>query len=522
MKKTKYEILSGSTSGITYQLPVFLEGTVDEMGIMVGFDGEIEQIEQFCNFTYMISGNTLTIFNTLNTNKLKTLIDSVFTISWGDSSPNTDLLMPTVYDQDLPYASHTYISGDTYDVEITVNSPWKVQKIKRTIIVNGLLLDIDGNAYTTVIIGNQEWLGQNLKTKHYSNGLPIQYLPDIIPWSGDTIGAYCYPSGNTLNFNEYGLLYNGYAVENSNGILYFTRNGEQELGWRVPTTDPWGPGTPGIIEDFDVLTNFIGVGNHGGKLKEAGLTHWRTPNTGAVNTYGFTVLPNGDRNDNGQYQSFGFRGDLWTSTPGPVVDFLMFRRPFYNSTNFGEDYARKKYGKGIRCVRDYPYPIVMDLGTLTFTIPYYDPATTQTQDYLPDYNTLTGCSNNTTISFLALGKSRIDEFKNYGSSNVYSGLTITAEYTGYTIDGLFYMDYPDGYTHITGMTSGYTCEELYQGMITRDEHLIGFLDTPQIFSDIFVERGKQGVMERNLRLGEIDSVGELGIYGSGFFKVKKQ
>lgn len=52
MKQFKYEILTGVTSGITYQLPIFLEASVDEMGIMVGFDGEIEQIEQFCNFTY--------------------------------------------------------------------------------------------------------------------------------------------------------------------------------------------------------------------------------------------------------------------------------------------------------------------------------------------------------------------------------------------------------------------------------------------------------------------------------------
>jgi len=29
-------------------------------------------------------------------------------------------------------------------------------------------------------------------------------------------------------------------------------------------------------------------------------------------------------------------------------------------------------------------------------------------------------------------------------------------------------------------------------------------------------------MERNLRLGEIDSTGELGIYGSGYFKIRKQ
>lgn len=290
-----------------HQLPIYLEGSIDEMGIMVGFDGEIEQIEQFCNFTYTINNQTVTIYNTVNTNKLKTLIDSIFTISWGDGEADTDLLMPTVYDVNLPNASHTYAFSGQYDIEVTIDSPWKVEKITRTIEV---------------------------------------------PFTGAT----------------------------------------------MPT----------------------------------------------------------------------------------------------------------------------------DLGTLVFNVPYSDPLITGvTQNYLEDYSTLTGNTNDTLISFLGVGKSRIDEFQLYGSSD-YSGVTITAEYTGYTIDGLYYMDYPDGYTYITGHTSGFTHEEIYNGMITRDEHLIGFLDLPAIYSDIFVERGKLGVMERNLRLGEIDNVGELEIYGSGFFNVKKQ
>jgi hypothetical protein len=312
MKKDRYEILSGSTSGITYQIPIYLECSVDEMGIMVGFDGTMEQIEQFCNFTYVgIGGNSIRVYNTLNTNKLKTLIDSVFMVSWGDGTSGDTISMPTVYDANLPYADHLYTGSGIYDVEITVNSPWKVERLKRSL---------------------------------------------YIPITGSTF----------------------------------------------PT----------------------------------------------------------------------------------------------------------------------------DLGTLSFVIPYSDPPSGQTQTYLEDYTTLTGNTNESTISFLALGKSRVDEFKKYGRSYIYSGLTTgstdAGDYTGYTIDGLFYMDYADGYTHITGLTSNYANEELYQGMITRNEHLIGFLDEPQIYSDIFIERGKQGVMERNLRLGEIDSTGELDIYGSGYFKVKKQ
>jgi len=259
---------------------------------------------------------TINIYNTLNTNKLRTLIDSVFTISWGDGDPDTTLAMPTVYTPNLPYATHTYTSDGDKEIEITVASPWKVDKLKRIIT--------------------------------------------------------------------------------------------------IPLTD-------------------------------------------------------------------------------------------------------------------YEFPT--DLGRLCFEVPYSNPTWYQNQNYLQDYQDLTGATENSYISFLAVGKSRMDEFQLYGSPT-YSGVT---EYytsvgdlvTGYSINGLYYMDYNDGYTHITGNTSGTTIysfyqDEIYQGMITRDEHLIGFMDTPQISSDIFVERGKQGVMERNLRLGEIDSTGELSIYGNGFFKIRKQ
>lgn len=52
MKRYRYEILSGFTGTTTFQVPIFLEASVDEMGIMSGFDGDFEQIEQFANFTY--------------------------------------------------------------------------------------------------------------------------------------------------------------------------------------------------------------------------------------------------------------------------------------------------------------------------------------------------------------------------------------------------------------------------------------------------------------------------------------
>jgi hypothetical protein len=197
------------------------------------------------------------------------------------------------------------------------------------------------------------------------------------------------------------------------------------------------------------------------------------------------------------------------------------------------------------------------LGTCTgFTVP----SDGSFLNYLNDYeysNTGYTATPNKPFKFMAIGQSRIGEFRRYGETvprGVDSGsLSDGTKYTGYTINELYYMDRQDGFTQITGSvpnyrfgpTSGYTyeitgntintipyvtttgnttqfaTEYVINHMLTRNEHFIGFIDDPSVYSDIFVERGRQGVMEPNLRLGEIDNMKELDVYGNGYFKVRK-
>jgi hypothetical protein len=306
MENKRYRVLL-YTTGLTFDLPVFLEDYGEQMGVMVGFDGNVAQVEETSNFTYSGNSYSLTVYNTVNTNKLSFLVDSVFTIFWGDGSSSV-LPMTGINDQNISHTSHTYTSSGEKTIRVTIESPWTVTELQKTV---------------------------------------------VIPF---------------------------------------------------------------------------------------------------VSSFGFPT----------------------------------------------------------------------DLGTLTFTVPYSDPSLTTEQTYLQDYTTLTGSTPETVIGFQAVGKSRVDEFKFYGMGNTYSGITIVSGYTGYTIDGLTYIDTPDGSTIITGNTAQYYDDEVYNGMITRNEHFIGFVVEPDIFSDVFVERGQQGVMEKNLRLGEIDNMGELEIYGNGYFNVRKQ
>jgi len=96
-----------------------------------------------------------------------------------------------------------------------------------------------------------------------------------------------------------------------------------------------------------------------------------------------------------------------------------------------------------------------------------------------------------------------------------TGLT----YTAYTINNIDYYDYNDGTTLfiISGVSEiDYTCSAL-----TKNEVLINVIDEPQIQSDVIIERGKNSALERLVRLGEVDNVGDLTKYGYGFFNVIK-
>lgn len=306
MEPNRYQILKQIDTDIS--LPIFLECSADEMGVMVGFDGEIQQVEQLVNFSYSGTTGTRTvkIYSTTNTDKLRKIVEQVYTINWGDGSVEEQLPINSgVPNSNLPTLTHTYSTNGQYLMSITLNSPWTTQIINKKIT--------------------------------------------------------------------------------------------------VPFLDPTDIDNP--------LGSFSGV----------------------------------------------------------------------------------------------TMPIEVN--------------------YINQLDNSTGTTENATIRFMGIGKSRLEELRKYGQTT-FEGVTIGTDnvgsYTGYTIDELSYKDYNDGYTMITGSTENFTKEEVINRMITRNEHFIGFIDEPTIYSDIFVERGKQGVMEKNLRLGEIDNMGEIEVYGNGYFNVRKQ
>ena len=194
--------------------------------------------------------------------------------------------------------------------------------------------DVEGNYYNIVTIGSQIWMAENLRTTKYRNGEAILTGLSDTEWGNATSGAYAIYDNNNSNNIIYGKLYNWYAVNDNRNLC--------PTGWNVPTDI-----------DLTVLSDYLGgIGIAGGKLKEAGYSHWLSPNSGATNESGFMALPAGERSgDDGGYYELTKFAWFWSSTyysPG----WAIARGLGYNYSHMSEGRSGSKNGHSVRCLKD--------------------------------------------------------------------------------------------------------------------------------------------------------------------------
>ena len=217
-------------------------------------------------------------------------------------------------------------------------------------------LEYQGYDYATVLIGEQCWFAENLRSENYENGDAILSNLSNSEWSSTTSGAVAvYGEGSTCfeyspdgdacdeawSLNEYGRLYNWYAVDDARGLC--------PSGWHVPTDGEW-------------MTTEMALGM---SEAEANDTGWRGTDQGkqmktdfgwsgsgnGTNSSGFSGLPGGNRNSNGYFNGAGFNGYWWSSSPSGWSSAWL--RNLYNDVEdvFRYDYFRR-YGSSVRCLKD--------------------------------------------------------------------------------------------------------------------------------------------------------------------------
>ncbi|RLD51916.1 MAG: hypothetical protein DRJ05_17935, partial [Bacteroidetes bacterium] len=192
----------------------------------------------------------------------------------------------------------------------------------------------DGQTYSTVQIGFQCWMAENLNFGTMINGTVNQT-------DNGTIEKYCYYEA-TSNCNTYGGLYQW------NEMMQYAASGDVKGicpdGWHIPS-----------YNEINTLEDFLGGSYEaGGKMKEAGSAHWNSPNTGATNSSGFTGLPGGDLYSSGYYSSMGEWGYWWTSTPYGTDAWSMslYRAGAYSTMGKID----QDFGLSVRCVRGNSAP----------------------------------------------------------------------------------------------------------------------------------------------------------------------
>jgi uncharacterized protein (TIGR02145 family) len=193
--------------------------------------------------------------------------------------------------------------------------------------VNGTFTDSrDGKTYKTVKIGTQTWMANNLAYKASS-------------------GCWAYDNDKT-NAATYGYLYD-----------WETAKKVCPAGWHLPSSAEWS-----------ILTAYLGGEKiAGSKLKEAGTTHWANPNAEATNESGFSGLPGGTRQDDGQFTSIGVVGGWWSTTEKTWTDTARKTSTIFGNSitlNNDPDYpielkslvysnqSTKETGYSVRCIRD--------------------------------------------------------------------------------------------------------------------------------------------------------------------------
>lgn len=102
--------------------------------------------------------------------------------------------------------------------------------------------DYDGNWYGAVVIGDQVWLGENLRTTHYADGtaIPNGKIDDEHVTGSDSVAYYTFSDRCTVQIplEKAGLVYNKTAVMNGESSSNANPSGVQGVapdGWHIPS-----------------------------------------------------------------------------------------------------------------------------------------------------------------------------------------------------------------------------------------------------------------------------------------------
>lgn len=228
--------------------------------------------------------------------------------------------------EDVPHDGNAYLRKDGQWTSILDLADASQSEIINGEIAIGILpavsgtVIIAGKEYRTVVIGNQEWLAENLNTE-----LGI-------------LGQDCFMYNNDPEMRgKYGLLYPWTTLCTGNGQPSSALSAILPDGWRLPSET-----------DFSNLIEFAGGGEAAGAKLKSSSSDW-TSSGGGSDDFGFSALPGGWWNNG--FFSAGQAAYYWTATQ----DEAPFASMVYITTGPGcyYDYYRTNRAYSVRLVKDH-------------------------------------------------------------------------------------------------------------------------------------------------------------------------
>ena len=221
--------------------------------------------------------------------------------------------------------------------------------------------DIDGNTYTTVQIGCQCWMRENLRATRYADGTPVPI--DTAKYSDSEPYRY-YPNHDKRNVAVYGYLYNWSAAIGRESPSDANPSGVQGIcpdGWHLPSMPEFN--------DLELHVSSIdryvcdNEKSHIGKAL-ADTSNWddyysdnphmqHSPgyDQASNNATGFSALPAGDV-IGGPENYFHQSAYFWTSSE-LSSNLAPYRYVDHDMPVFGIFYdSRKRTGRSVRCVKN--------------------------------------------------------------------------------------------------------------------------------------------------------------------------
>lgn len=203
----------------------------------------------------------------------------------------------------------------------------------------GAVYDIDGNSYSTVQIGNQIWMSDNLKSMKFANGDDIPSGTGVGDISNENEPRYWFANDDNLSkVPLYGLLYTWYAATDNRNVC--------PVGWHVPSSSEW-------LELIDYLEGYLMAS---GKMRETGTIQsgkglWSEPNTDATNSSGFTAVPGGYRVPDGTFHPGETEEYYWSATATSLEEADAFGL-LHNENQVYQQSDVKKFGHSVRCIKN--------------------------------------------------------------------------------------------------------------------------------------------------------------------------